>query len=157
MISVFLHGLESSSKGNKARWFNKHFPGVVIPDFEGTLDDRMDKLRTVLNDCDDILIIGSSFGGLMATIYAQECERQVRKIILLAPALNFPEFSTYPVRMISVPTYLFIGCHDTVCPPDIVIPSAQDIFADLSVHVSEDDHHLRDTFSDIDWVGLFKS
>jgi hypothetical protein len=33
MTTVFLHGLESSSKGVKAGWFRQNFPTMLIPYF----------------------------------------------------------------------------------------------------------------------------
>ena len=156
MTTLFLHGLESSSKGTKARWLRQHFPTVVIPDFTGTLGTRMEKLNVILAGKEELLLIGSSFGGLMTTIYAQENENQVKKVILLAPALNFPEFSQYLERKTSVPAQLYIGRQDIICPADSVIPVAQNIFTHLSVYVSDDDHLLRDTFTTIDWAELIR-
>lgn len=152
MTTVFIHGLDSSSKGSKARWFRKNFQEIVLPDFTGTLEDRMDKLRDILVDKNELVLIGSSYGGLMATLYTMENENRVLKLILLAPALNFPDFSRYSTQMVKVPTHLYIGKNDTVCPPDIVIPEAQRIFSELSVHVTDDDHLLRGTFMEIDWA-----
>lgn len=33
MTAVFLHGLDRSSKGVKARWFRQNFPTMLIPYF----------------------------------------------------------------------------------------------------------------------------
>ena len=154
MVTLFLHGLDSSSKGNKARWLRQHFPTVVTPDFTGSLDNRMKKLNVILAGKEELLLIGSSFGGLMATIYAQENESRVRKVILLAPALNYADFLPYLGQKTSVSAQLYIGRQDVVCPVDIVVPAAQNIFTHLSVHLSDDDHLLRDTFTAIDWAEL---
>jgi len=156
MTSVFLHGLDSSSQGTKAKWFREHFPDMVIPDFIGSLTERMEKLNTLLSGRSDLVLIGSSFGGLMATIYALENESRVRKVFLLAPALNFPGVPEKVDRKLNVPATLYIGRRDDVCPPDQVIPAARQIFAHLSVHVSDDDHLLRDTFPAIDWETLLR-
>ena len=156
MKTLFLHGLESSSKGHKARWLRENFPLVVTPDFTGSLENRMKTLNDILADQEEILLIGSSFGGLMATIYAQENEGRVKKVILLAPALNFPDFSPCLGKKTSVPAQLYIGRKDIVCPLDRVVPAAKNIFTHLSVHVSDDDHLLRDTYTAIVWVELIK-
>ncbi len=154
MTTVFLHGLDSSSRGKKGRWFREHFPEMVIPDFTGSLDERMAELRRNLSGKDGLVLIGSSFGGLMATIYAMENEEQVNEVFLLAPALNFHEFTGTVDRKLIVPASLYIGRGDIVCPPDIVIPKARQIFTDLSVHLADDDHLLRETFPAIDWKAL---
>lgn len=157
MKLIFLHGLESSSRGTKARWFRQYFPEMILPDFTGLLEERMNTLQAMLVDKQDLIMVGSSFGGLMATLYAQENKGRVKKVILLAPALNFLEASKYSDRLVTtVHAHLFIGRHDTVCPPDIVIPLAKQIFKMLDVHVSDDDHLLHNTFFQIDWTSLLK-
>ena len=132
MMTLFLHGLESSSRGFKARWFSKNFSEVVTPDFTGVLAVRMKKLRAIMIGMDKTVLIGSSFGGLMATLYAMEQEGRVEKVILLAPALNFPDFVPPVGGKTAVPSRLYIGSRDTVCPPEIVLPLAKHIFSDLS-------------------------
>ena len=146
--------MESTSKGTKGKWFSKHIPDIRIPDFPGSLDERMTKLNDLLAGQENIVLVGSSFGGLMATIYALENEGRVSEMFLLAPALNFPDFSRYSGRKTGVPTQLFIGRQDDICPPDTVIPRARETFTNLTVHKSDDDHPLRNTFPNIDWKGL---
>jgi len=154
MATIFLHGLESSSNGTKATWFRAHFPDMLIPDFTGGLDNRLHQLESVLSGKERLVLVGSSFGGLMASLFTMANESRVKKVILLAPALNFPEFSKYPVRTVTVPAWIYIGNRDTVCPPAEVVPAARKIFANLSVQESDDDHLLRSTFYSIDWVTL---
>ncbi|MBU0730044.1 MAG: alpha/beta hydrolase [Proteobacteria bacterium] len=151
---VFIHGLDSSSKGTKAAWFGRHFPEMVIADFEGDLSQRMKKLESILAYRQNVTLIGSSFGGLMATIFALENEAAVSRVILLAPALNFPEFSEYKGRKTAIPAWLFIGKKDKVTPSDIVIPAARQTFSNLIINESDDDHLLRNTFEKIDWQDL---
>lgn len=154
MTPVFLHGLASSSRGTKGKWFRDHFPAMLIPGFSGTLVERMTAVREILKEEKDLLLVGSSFGGLMVTLYAMEYPDRVKKVVLLAPALNFPEFSGRNTCRISVPAFLYIGQRDETCPPDIVIPRAREIFSDLSVQVSDDDHLLHATFRKIDWSSI---
>ena len=146
----FLHGLESSSKGTKGRWFAEHFPEMIIPDFSGDLSSRLQSLETVCGDVQNLILVGSSFGGLMATIFAMEHEAQCSRLILLAPALNFPEF-VLPTVKIAIPTQLIIGEHDTVTPPDRVLPLARKVFLDLDVSVGDDDHMLHKVFYELNW------
>jgi cephalosporin-C deacetylase-like acetyl esterase len=154
MVKIFIHGLESTSKGTKGTWFREHFPDIIIPDFPGSLAERLTKLNAILAGQENLVLIGSSYGGMMATIFALENEGRVTKVILLAPALNFFEFAQYLGPSTSVPAILFIGRGDDICPPDSVVPRAQKVFTDLTVHQSEDDHLLKQTFRFIDWQGL---
>ena len=80
MTIIFIHGLDSSSKATTAPWFKEHFPAIVIPDFTGSLDNRMGMLSKILSGMEKVVLIGSSFGGLMATIYALENESRVKKV-----------------------------------------------------------------------------
>ena len=85
-FKIFIHGLESSNKGTKSVFFKERFPEMIIPHFTGDLQERMGNLDEILEDKSGIRLVGSSFGGLMAAIFAMENEPRVDKLILLAPA-----------------------------------------------------------------------
>ena len=146
----FLHGLESSSQGTKGRWFGEHFPNMIVPDFEGTLEARLAHLEELCGDSQDMLFVGSSFGGLMATVYASRHPHACRRLILLAPALNYEGYVP-PEKPIHVPTLLVIGKHDTVTPADRVVPLAQKSFTNIEIRVEDDDHMLHNMFPAMDW------
>ncbi|MBW2649025.1 MAG: hypothetical protein JRC53_04285 [Deltaproteobacteria bacterium] len=136
-ISVFIHGLESSSQGNKGVFFRKKYPDMIIEDYPGSLGDRMTRLRGILSDKRDIVLIGSSYGG-----------------ILLAPAINLEEFKPYLNRKIKVPVILYHGNRDDVVPLKQVYGIASKIFQNLSHHIVDDDHPLSETFTSFDWDTL---
>ena len=60
---VFIHGLESSSKGTKGVFFRERYPDMIIEDFHGTLEQRMDKLNSLLYKKSSLIMVGSSYGG----------------------------------------------------------------------------------------------
>ncbi len=153
MKILFLHGLDSSSQGTKGRFFRRNFPEIIAPDFQGSLQDRLHDLEKICTSKDKLLMIGSSFGGLMATCYAEKHPTRVRKLILLAPALNFPDFCV-PDNPISIPTMIIIGKKDTVTPPRIVVPHARKSFSNLTIEEVDDDHMLHKTYSNLDWKHL---
>ena len=153
-MKIFLHGLESSSRGAKAGFLRKLYPDMLVPDFSGSLSERMKTLCAVLNRGKNIILIGSSFGGLMATIFAMEHHGVVNRVILLAPALNFPEFSRYTMRPLDIPARMIIGQKDTVTPPEKVIPMALKIFTALQYDIVDDNHLLADTFRNLDWEAM---
>lgn len=152
--TLFLHGLDSSSQGTKGRYFSSHFPHVLCPDFSGDLSQRLEQLEKICAPYKTMTLIGSSFGGLMATIFAIRQPTRVHRLILLAPALNFEEFSP-PLPPISMPTLLIMGKNDTVCPPALVRPLAEKTFTDLEMRCGDDDHLLREMFLEIDWQREF--
>ncbi|MBT8490511.1 MAG: alpha/beta hydrolase, partial [Deltaproteobacteria bacterium] len=89
---VFIHGLESSSQGTKGIYFRERYPDMIIEDYPGSFEERMLKLNKVLSDKKDLILVGSSYGGLMASVFTCTNEERVTRLILLAPALNLEEF-----------------------------------------------------------------
>ncbi len=153
-MRIFIHGLESSNQGTKAVYFRKNFPGMLTPNFPGPLDERMAKLQAVLSGKSDTLMVGSSFGGLMASIFAMENEPSVRRLILLAPAINLMEFTPYRERKILVPVHIYHGRQDEVIPIENVQSVASQVFSNLTFHAVDDDHYLHKTFEKIEWGTL---
>lgn len=151
---VFIHGLESSSGGTKGVFFRSRYPDMIIDDFEGTLDRRMEKLNRLLSDKKDLILVGSSFGGLMAAIYACSNSDRLKKLVLLAPALDLDDFKPFKGRRLILPVTIFHGRNDDVVPPEPVRHIASQVFANLSYHLVEDDHPLRETFTTYDWDAL---
>jgi len=154
MTRVFIHGLESSSQGTKGVFFRERYPGMIIEDFGGPLEERMKKLNLRLEGLGDLILVGSSYGGLMAAIYACENEPRVSRLILLAPALHIVDLAPCLSRKVQVPVILFHGRHDDVVPPAPVEAIARRIFARLDYHLVDDDHSLHVTFPLMDWDAL---
>jgi pimeloyl-ACP methyl ester carboxylesterase len=154
VMKLFIHGLESSNQGTKAIYFREHFPDMVTPYFTGELSERMGKLNEILHEKSDIILIGSSFGGLMATIFAMEDETRVDRLILLAPAINYLDSSGYITKRISTPTRIFHGTRDEVIPLNAVEPVAKKYFTNLDFNTVDDDHYLHKTFEAIEWHTL---
>jgi dienelactone hydrolase len=153
---VFIHGLESSSGGTKGTYFSKGYHGMIVEDYFGTLDERMIKLNRILADKNDLILVGSSYGGLMAAIYACENELKVKKLILLAPALNLAEFEPYLAKKIDITVIAYHGSQDDVVPLEPVKKIATSIFSNISYNTVNDDHPLSATFPTFDWKDLLE-
>ncbi len=153
MNKLFLHGLDSSGSGTKGTFLSHYAPDMERPDFDGTLAQRMERLRAIVSGSTDLIVVGSSFGGLMGACLAQEQPEMFRRLIMLAPALNFTDYRI-PKKKLPVETILVIGRNDTVTPPDIVIPAARATFANLQVDILDDDHLLHQTFRELNWQQL---
>jgi pimeloyl-ACP methyl ester carboxylesterase len=148
---VFLHGLESSNQGTKSIYFREKFSDMIIPYFTGDLDTRMAKLNIILADKSELILVGSSFGGLMASLYAIDHEGRFKRLILLAPALHWIASNLDPLPRISIPVQIYHGRNDDVVPLKKVEEIAKKIFQNLTFTVLDDDHFLHKHFSKIDW------
>ena len=148
---LFIHGLEGSSQGDKATLLRSLFPGMLTPDFPGPLERRMQALQSILGKRSGWTLIGSSLGGLMAALFTCQHPAQVRKLILLAPALILPEFSAAPPAPVDVPTVVYHGTRDALVPLEPTRRLAEQVFKNLTFHVVDDEHRLFKTMGEVDW------
>ncbi len=155
-MKIFIHGLESSNQGAKAIYFRGHFPDMVIPHFTGELSERMGRLKDILRGKSGIILVGSSFGGLMASLFAMEDESRVDRLILLAPAINYLESSGYVTKRITTPVRIYHGTRDDVIPLGSAEDAAEKYFSSLIFNRVDDDHFLAGTFEKIDWAMLLE-
>ncbi len=153
---IFIHGLLGSSQGFKATMLRGLFSDILIPDFNGSLKERMAQLDPILAGRSGWTIIGSSMGGLMATLYTCQHPQQVEKLILLAPALTWPGLADHLPDPVSVPVTVYHGSKDTVVPVEPVRALCERIFTDLTFHVVDDEHKLHETVQAIDWPSLIE-
>ena len=151
---VFIHGLESTAQGTKGQFFRQLFPQMIIEDYTGDFVTRMRKLKGLLSGSADLIIVGSSYGGLMATQYATENEHRVKKMILLAPALNLTEFRPPGHTKLNLPVIIYHGTNDNIVDPYTVKTIALKYFSNLEHNFVDDDHSLHKTFPLIDWKDL---
>ena len=151
---IYLHGLESTSQSGKARQFAEKFTGMLTPDFTGSFEERMKQLKPILGRKKNWTIIGSSFGGLMGATFTLDHPMQVRKLILLAPALMLEPFASRLLTPVSVPTIIVHGTEDDVVPLEPVRELAKQAFTYLTYYVVEDGHRLQKAFTELNWEDL---
>jgi pimeloyl-ACP methyl ester carboxylesterase len=129
---------------------------MIIEDFLGSFSERMEKLEGLLTGKDQLILVGSSYGGLMAAVYACLHEDRVGKLILLAPALHLEEYHPYLEKTLFLPVTIFHGRQDEVVPMEEVRAIAEAHYMNLTFHVQEDDHSLHATFGSLEWDLLLK-
>jgi len=151
---IFIHGLEGTSQGTKATLLRGYFPGMLTPDFHGSLDERMAVLNKILGGKTGWKLIGSSLGGLMAAIFTCQHPEAVDQLVLLAPALILPQFAETNPQPVSVPTVVYHGKQDTVVLLEPTLILAKQVFTNLTYNIVEDDHGLYQTVHKIDWNQL---
>jgi pimeloyl-ACP methyl ester carboxylesterase len=151
---VFIHGLESSGRGTKGTYFGEQYPDMIIEDYLGSFRERMEKLEEILTGKSNLIIVGSSFGGLMAAVYACLHEETVDRLILLAPALHLDFYRPYRDKKLHTPVTIYHGLQDDVVPLNKVRDIAEKLFVNRKFHAVDDDHPLHKTFPALDWDSL---
>ncbi len=153
---VFIHGLDSSSHGTKGTFFRERYREMLMEDFSGPLEARMAQLTKSVADKDNLILVGSSYGGLMAALFACRNQARVRRLILLAPALGHADFSAWYATPLRMPAVLYHGRRDTVVPPRPTRQIAERLFQSLESHLVDDDHDLHRIFPMLDWNRLLE-
>jgi uncharacterized protein len=97
---IYLHGWASAPNSSKAVFFQQQFAAyninLIIPDlnqddfYNLTLSRQIAQVADLIHPNDIVTLIGSSFGGLTA-LWLAERYPQVKRLILMAPALEFNE------------------------------------------------------------------
>lgn len=100
-VIIYLHGFASSSKSTKAAYFGERLRGhgltVSCPDFNEpdfsslTLTRMLNQLAGEVEAANEasVTLMGSSLGGTLAVLAAQQLGARVESLILLAPAVMF--------------------------------------------------------------------
>jgi hypothetical protein len=153
---LYIHGSDSNSQTYKATLLKDIYPGMLIPNFIGGLPERMQQLETILGAETGWTLIGSSLGGLMAALFAMKYPDQVRKLVLLAPALTLPGFTKSLSSQVSIPTIIIQGIHDEFIPLEPTRKLAEKIFTHLTYIPVDDNHRLHKTAKELDWKKLLE-
>lgn len=103
---AYLHGFASGPTSSKGRWLKERFAEkgqeLLLPDLTpGPHGFEQATPLTMLSEIDNLLasaregqprvLIGSSLGGLLATLAASRHPERIDKIVLLAPAFRLAE------------------------------------------------------------------
>ena len=143
---VFLHGLESGPHGSKYHTLLGLGLGEVIaPDCTGIMDvpTRLAIIETALGEHTELVLVGSSFGGLMALAYAASHPEQVAGLVLCAPAVHRPDIMEPPGVANGLPVRVLHGDHDDIVPLDAV--QGWTSRHSLTLRIVADGHRLQDS------------
>ncbi len=98
MNYIYLHGCCSGPESIKARFFQQRFAEhnvqLVIPDFNVpnfqtlTLTRQIQQVKNHIQQWPETTIIGASLGAMTALFLAEQCHH-IKRLVLLAPAINF--------------------------------------------------------------------
>ncbi|MCE3269388.1 MAG: esterase [Burkholderiales bacterium] len=97
MQYIYLHGFASGNNAKKANFFKSKFAesgiDLLIPDLNEndfanlTMTRQINFVKKLVDPSVPVILLGSSMGGLLALILAQELNN-INKLILFAPALQ---------------------------------------------------------------------
>ena len=88
---VWAHGLWGSPNGSKITAIRESGVEAISPDFnEMELIDRVELIKNKM-EIGNVVLAGSSWGGLACALAAKQKPEKLKGLLLLAPALAFPE------------------------------------------------------------------
>ena len=146
---VWAHGLWGSPNGSKVTAIRESGIEVISPDFnEMELIDRVELLKETI-EIGNVVLAGSSWGGLACALTAMQIPEKLKGLLLLAPALHYPESpNDEPEKLIAPNNVPVTIIHSTT--DDIVPISASKNYIERSgnnvqlIEV-EDNHVLEDS------------
>lgn len=153
MPLCFLHGLDSSPQGTKARLIKAHYPECLIPTLSPDIHER---LRIVDRELQQpAIVVGSSLGGLTAIMFANAHPEFIQGLLLLAPAVGSRNESIFTKKQqlmleslyvpAAIPTIIIAGIRDEVIPLASIrtlVRRSPDPDR-IQLHEVDDDHNLH--------------
>lgn len=138
----FFHGLESGPVGTKSTRLNETFD-VTAPDCEGVMDiwERLEIVEDATDGETDMVVVGSSFGGLLAALLYDKHPDRFGGYVLMAPALN--DDAADDIERMPDEAVVIHGTRDDVVPIEPVRSMCEDHGVEL-LEV-DDNHPLHDS------------
>lgn len=148
MHVIFSHGKESGPWGTKIKVLAETAESLRINvssvDYQGIddPDQRVEKLTTYIGALtEDVLLVGSSMGGYVATVAATKIKSQ--GLFLMAPAFYLGGQANFDELTPACETQIIHGWNDDIVPVENSWRYAKRTKAEL--HVLNDDHRLIDS------------
>ena len=148
---IWAHGLWGSPNGSKVTAIRESGIEVVSPDFNDMeLKERIDILNELVSK-EEVVLAGSSYGGLACAFVAQQQPEQIKGMLLLAPALHLPESPNDNPEKLIAPNNFPISIIHSVTDEIVPISASKDYIErsgnNLRLIEVEDSHVLEDSFS----------
>lgn len=152
MRIVWLHGLEGSPTGYKATELRRRGWDLLAPDGRGMpLRARVELAQRTLDGLGEVVLVGSSYGGLAAAWIGSQ--RPLSGLLLLAPALHHAEPPVLHPHLLEIPattpTRVLHGTSDTIVPVEVSRALAARC-PHVLLRELDDGHALSDSLDAID-------
>ena len=149
---IFSHGQESGPWGTKIRAMAELVKGLGCAadsiDYQG-IADPTERVEKCVRECagidDDIVLVGSSMGGHVATAAAARIG--ATGLFVLAPAYFMQGYEDLTPPPPEMPICIVHGWHDDIVPVDNSIRYARNCGATL--HLVDGDHRLTANLDEI--------
>ena len=146
---VWAHGLWGSPNGSKVTAVRESGIKVISPDFnEMELVDRVELLEKTI-EIGDVVLAGSSWGGLACALTAQKKPDKLKGLLLLAPALHYPEPpNDNPDKLIApdgIPVTIIHSKTDDIVPINASKDYVKRSGNNVNLIVVEDNHVLENS------------
>ena len=146
---VWAHGLWGSPTGSKVTAIRESGIEVISPDFnEMELIDRVELLKETI-EIGNVVLAGSSWGGLACALTAMQIPEKLKGLLLLAPALHYPESpNDEPEKLIapdSVPVTIIHSTTDDIVPISASKNYIERSGNNVQLIEVEDNHVLEDS------------
>ncbi len=156
---IFSHGQESGPWGTKIRAMAEkaRTMGCAVDsiDYQG-IADPTERVEKCVRECaaidDELVLVGSSMGGHVATAAAQRAG--AIGLFVLAPAYFMEGYEGLTPEPPAIPICIVHGWHDDIVPVDNSIRYARSCSATL--HLVDGDHRLTANIEEINnYLGRF--
>lgn len=135
----FFHGKESGPFGTKYQALSRILD-VTSPDFQNMdIWERLTQAELLTRDLENIFVVGSSYGGLLAALLYSNHPERFSGYLLMAPAFHLDAAST--IERMPPNSVVIHGTPDDVVP----VESSREMCAKFGVTLIEveDGHSLR--------------
>ncbi len=150
---LFVHGLEGSPQGAKARLFAEHFdastPAMDTTNFDACVDVQARAIESFRPD----VLVGSSFGGAVVVALLVQGAWRGPTLLLAQAAVHYDADARLPE---DVPVWIVHGTRDTLIPVEhsrrLAGTGSPDRVRLLEV---DDDHPLHDSVASgalVEWI-----
>ena len=148
---IWAHGLWGSPNGSKVTAIRESGIEVISPDFNNMeLEERIEILNELVSK-EEVVLAGSSYGGLACALVAQQYPKQIKGMLLLAPALHLPESPNDDPEKLIAPNDFPITIIHSVTDEIVPISASKDYIErsgnNLRLIEVEDSHVLENSFS----------